>query len=132
MQTKDQPKRGRPSDYCAEIAETICDRLVAGESLRAICADAGMPATGTVFRWLGCHKDFRDAYAVARELQVNCLAMEMVKIADDSSGDYVKKTGADGNTVWVVDKENIALCRLRIKTRERVIALMTPKKYGKR
>jgi hypothetical protein len=39
MQTNDQPKRGRPSDYSAEIAEAICDRLVNGESLRAICAD---------------------------------------------------------------------------------------------
>jgi hypothetical protein len=38
-----QPKGGRPSDYCAEIAMTICDRLADGESLRAICADAEMP-----------------------------------------------------------------------------------------
>jgi hypothetical protein len=42
-----QRKRGRPSDYCAEIPMTICDRLTAGESLRAICADAGMPDKAT-------------------------------------------------------------------------------------
>jgi hypothetical protein len=48
MQTNDQPKRGRPSDYSAEIAEAICDRLVNGESLRAVCADPAMPARATV------------------------------------------------------------------------------------
>jgi hypothetical protein len=44
METNDQHKRGRPSDYSAEIAEMICDRLVNGESLRAhLCRsrDAG-------------------------------------------------------------------------------------------
>ena len=35
---------GRPSDYNEDIATTICDRLADGESLRAICASAGMPA----------------------------------------------------------------------------------------
>jgi hypothetical protein len=34
MQTKNQLKRGRPSDYSAEIADTICNQLAGGESLR--------------------------------------------------------------------------------------------------
>ena len=46
---------GRTSGYDVEIAQTICERLVNGESLRAICADPAMPgresaatgATGT-------------------------------------------------------------------------------------
>jgi hypothetical protein len=33
-ETKDQLKRGHPSDYSAEIADTICNRLAGGESLR--------------------------------------------------------------------------------------------------
>jgi hypothetical protein len=48
MQTKDPPKRGRSSGYDAEIAETIFNRLVNRESLRAICADPAMPAKATV------------------------------------------------------------------------------------
>jgi hypothetical protein len=63
MQTKDQPKRGRRSDYSAEIADTICDRLAGGESLRAICADAGMPDRATVSRWLARYEEFRDLYS---------------------------------------------------------------------
>jgi hypothetical protein len=35
--TDEQPKRGRPSDYSAQIGMSICDRLAEGESLRAIC-----------------------------------------------------------------------------------------------
>ena len=33
MQTKNQPKDGRSLGYSAEIAETICERLINGESL---------------------------------------------------------------------------------------------------
>jgi hypothetical protein len=58
-----QRKRGRPSAYCAEIAMTICDRLADGESLRAICADPGMPHKATIFRWLGRHEDFSPNHA---------------------------------------------------------------------
>jgi hypothetical protein len=115
-----QRKRGRPSDYCAEIAMTICDRLAEGESLRAICADAGMPDKATVLRWIGRHKEFRDQYAWAREAQADDILEEILEIADDSSRDYVKKTGADGKVTWVVDREHIASCALRIKTRFRI------------
>jgi len=41
METNDQPNRGRPSEYSDKIAEAICERLLNGESLRAICADSG-------------------------------------------------------------------------------------------
>jgi Lanthionine synthetase C-like protein len=77
-------KRGRPSDYCAEIAMTICDRLAEGKSLRAICTDAGMPDKATVLRWIGRHKGFRDQYAWAREAQADDLSEECLEIADDT------------------------------------------------
>src|SRR5450756_686543 len=113
MQTKDQPKRGRPSHYSAEIADTICNRLAGGESLRAICADAGMPDRATVSRWLAHYEEFRDLYGSARECQAESLVDEILKIARDSSRDYVKKIGVDGKVTWVVDREHIARCGLR-------------------
>jgi hypothetical protein len=87
MQTKNQPKCGRPSDYSAEIVDTICNRLAGGESLRAICADAGMPDRATVSRWLARYEEFRDQYALVRECQAECLVDEILKIARDSSRD---------------------------------------------
>jgi hypothetical protein len=130
MQNGDQPKRGRPPDYSAEIAETICERLVNGESLRAICAEPAMPARATVFRWLASNQEFRQLYVLARQCQAEDLADEILKIADDSSRDYTKKVGADGKVTWVVDRAHIARCRLRIATRKRILAWMAPRKYG--
>ena len=75
MQTKDEPKRGRSPGYSTEIAETICDRLAEGESLRAICADSAMPARATVFRWLARNEEFRRSYAIARECRRASSAM---------------------------------------------------------
>ena len=108
IQNEDQPKHGRPSAYSDKIAEAICDRLVDGESLRAICADPGMPAKAMVFRWLASNQAFRRSYALARECQAEDFVYEILEIADDSSRDYVKKTGVDGKVSWVLDKEHIA------------------------
>jgi hypothetical protein len=131
MQTKDQPKRGRPSNYSAEIAMTICERLADGESLRSICAGAGMPDKATVLRWIACHKEFRGQYELARQFQVEELMDEILEIADNCTGDRVKKIGTDGRTVMVSNRENIKIARLRIYTRWQHVARMTPKKYGR-
>jgi hypothetical protein len=130
MQTKDQPKRGRPSGYSAEIVDTICDRLAGGESLRAICADAGMPDRATVSRWLARDEEFRAEYGSARESQADRLVDEMLEVARDSSRDYVKKTGVDGKVTWVVDMEHIKRCGLRISALKWITARMAPRKYG--
>jgi len=91
-----------------------------------------MPDKATVLRWIGRHKEFRDWYALAREEQADDLLEEILEIADDSSRDYLKKTGADGKVTWVEDREHIASCALRIKTRFRIVALLAPRKYGNR
>ena len=110
MQTKDEPKRGRSPGYSTEIAETICDRLVNRESLRAICADPAMPARATVFRWLARNDEFRRRYALARACLAEDLMDEILEIVDDSSRDYVEKTGS-------------------IKARKWTLARLAPKKY---
>jgi Bacteriophage Sf6, terminase small subunit-like len=107
MQTKDPPKRGRPSDYSTEIGDAICDRLVEGESLRRIGADVGMPDKATIFRWITRHKEFRDQYEIARECQAEGLLDESLEVAMDSSGDFVKKVLPDGKVVLVSDLANI-------------------------
>jgi hypothetical protein len=56
------------------------------------------------------------------------LIYEILKVADDRRGDYVKKICADGKVVMVVDREHIARCRLEIKARKLNAARMTTKK----
>ncbi len=102
MPTRDPPKHDRSQGYSAEIAETICDRLVNRESLRAICADPAMPAKATVCRWLARYPQFRRSYAIARQCQMEDLMDEMLKIVDDSSSDYVEKTGAIKARKWML------------------------------
>ena len=112
MQSENQPKRGRPSNYTAEVAEAVIERLMYGESLRAICADAGMPGRATVFRWIACHKEFRDQYQWARNIQADYIYDEIIDIADE-----------------VVDPRTVPHARLMINTRLRQLARMTPRKY---
>jgi hypothetical protein len=41
-------KRGRPSDYNPEIAETICEGIATGLLLPEVCKRPGMPSPATI------------------------------------------------------------------------------------
>ncbi|MEN3973105.1 terminase small subunit protein [Sphingomicrobium sp. XHP0235] len=73
---------GRPSDYNEEIADTLCERIADGESLRSICRDDTMPSTSAVCRWLQANEAFRERYAHARELQADALFDDCLALAD--------------------------------------------------
>jgi len=125
----------RPTEYSPELADTICTRLAAGESLRKICNDEAMPNKSTVLRWLAKddHREFRDQYGRARELQADFLADEILEIADDASRDK-KLVGGEGDEppVEVVDHEQIQRSRLRVDARKWYAGKVAPKKYGDR
>ena len=125
----------RPTDFSPELAATICLRIAEGESLRKICKDDAMPGKTTVLRWLGQdeHKEFRDQYARARELQADLLADDIIEIADDSADDMRPADGDAGDAgVMVVDHEHIQRSRLRVDARKWAAAKLAPKKYGDR
>lgn len=117
----------RPSSFSKKVANQICERLIAGESLRAICDSAGMPNKSTVFRWLDRHTEFRDQYARAREIQAEMMADELLSIADDASGDLTKgESGHVGNSAAVHRS------KLRVETRKWIASRLLPKKYGEK
>lgn len=119
---------GRPSIYSAEIADSICERLADGESLRTICLIDGMPSRGTVFRWLAQDDAFRDQYAHARQAQADTLADEIIDIADDGINDTYEN--ADGKEV--VNQDVIARSRLRVDARKWIASKLKPKVYGEK
>lgn len=125
---------GRPAEYTPEMGERICQRLVAGESVNAMCRDRDMPSSATVFNWL--HRaelgEFLEKYNRARRAQADALFDEIPDIADDSSADRKLVTTADGKTAEVVDHEHISRARLRVDARFRWAAKVAPKKYGDR
>ena len=74
-----------PEGYGQETADSICELLADGKSLRAICADPDMPSTSTVCKWLALNSEFAEQYARARELQADALFDDILDIADKGS-----------------------------------------------
>lgn len=122
---------GRPSDYCEEIVDEICTRLMDGESLRSILNDEHLPTRKTVYSWLHNNREFLNRYTEAREIQADTFVDDMCDIADDSTNDYMEKVSLSGEVKTVVDHENINRSRLRVDTRKYVAERFRPKKYFK-
>ncbi|OWV87354.1 hypothetical protein ATY75_03320 [Rhizobium sp. N122] len=121
---------GRPSDYSPEIADTICEQLAEGKSLRRICEPESMPSKSAVFRWLAAHDSFRDQYARAREAQADALFDETLDIADTPVSGEKTKVDKDGNVLELTKADMIEHRRLQIETRKWVAAKLRPKVYG--
>lgn len=117
---------GRPHSFRPEVGDAICERLVNGESLRAICRDPEMPYVGTVLRWVAMGevekeegdgseaqsalKAFSRQYARARQEQADVLADEIIDIADRATDPQ--------------------LARLQIDSRKWYAGKVRPKVYG--
>lgn len=121
---------GRPSAYDEAVAEVICDRLSAGETLASICADPEMPCKTAVYNWRRRFPAFARAYARAREDQADSYVDEIIDIADDKSKDVIRKARKDGTVEEVVNDEAIQRARLRIDTRKWTAAKLRPQAYG--
>lgn len=124
---------GRPSTYTQEIADTICERIANGESLKAICEEEGMPDKATVFRWLAANEHFRDNYARAREAQADALFDDILSIADDGRNDWMERKDAEEeNMGWRENGEALRRSQLRIDARKWMAGKLRPKKYGEK
>jgi hypothetical protein len=100
--------------YSDELAEEICGRLQQGESLNAICKDAGMPSESTVRGWAADdYQGFSAKYTRARELGFLWMADDILRIADR-------------------DEAKCDRDRLRIDTRKWLLSKCLPKVYGER
>ena len=110
---------GRPSDFTQDIADTICERIADGASLRKVCKDDdALPDRATVLRWLAKeeHEAFRGQYARAQDERADFYFEETMEISDNTG----------------TDRDAIAKARLRVDTRKWVCARMNPKKYSDR
>lgn len=70
----------------------------AGESVRSICCDRGMPSGDTVYKWRRERPDFAEDYRVARRMAVEAILDETLAVAD------------------AVTAETVAATRLKIRT----------------
>lgn len=125
----------RHSDYNNEIADSICELIAQGRSLNSICKDEGMPAAGTVYRWLFNHEEFQDKYTRARAAQADVYAEEIIEIADNSTDDlmFLASEDSSGESGKPVIKHSaIQRARLQIDTRKWLAGKLRPKKYGEK
>lgn len=106
--------RGRPTKYTDKLASEICNRLAAGESLRSICRTEDMPPESTIRGWVVDDvKGFSAQYARARDLGLDCMADEILDIADD-------------------DTEHPARTKIRFDARRWYLSKLAPKRYGEK
>lgn len=130
MAEPEESKLGRPTSYTDEIGLEICERLANGESLRSICLDSHLPHKATVFRWLlsdnDLHDNFRDQYALAREIQYQSMADDLLDIADDGSNDWMDNNNPE-SPGYVINGEALGRSRLRVDTRKWFMSKVLPK-----
>jgi len=123
-------KIGRPTAYTEEISQEICERLASGESLNAICRSEHIPHKVTIMRWLlsdqEIYAEFRNQYTLAREIQYQFMADEIIDIADNASNDWMEREDPN-NPGFAFNGEAVARSRLRVDTRKWFMSKVLPK-----
>lgn len=109
------------AEFTQELFDEICAYLATGESLRTVCKREGMPAKGSVFRWLNDKPELRDQYARAKQDGCTALAEELFDIADEEP---TKKE--DGS----IDVGYNAWAKHRTDVRKWYLSKIAPKIYG--
>lgn len=129
-ESDEKQKKGRPTAYTKDIGDQICERLAAGESLNSICRTDGVPHKVTIMRWLlseqDIYADFRNQYALARQIQYEFLADDIMDIADDGRNDWMEREDPD-NPGFNFNGEAVARSRLRVDTRKWFLSKVLPK-----
>jgi hypothetical protein len=130
---KPEPKKeGRPTLYCEELANLICERVATSTfGLERLCSiHEDLPSKFTINLWRYRHAEFSTQYAQAKLKQADLLAEEMLDIADDGTNDWMESFGEDGDTVYKLNGEHVQRSRLRIDTRKFLASKLLPKQYG--
>lgn len=99
--------------YAADIDMAICNRLMIGETLAAICRRWDMPSIGTVYSWLRRYpaflENYRGAKAIAPELMEE-LACE--------------------NLPWIGERKSWPMLRRAVRATEARAARLSLKRYA--
>ncbi len=82
-------KTGRPTKYEPQLANLICNELLGGKSLRAICREHGITRSN-VYQWKNCHPEFSDQYARARVGAAEDFIDQIIDIAENCPSDLAE------------------------------------------
>jgi transposase-like protein len=112
----------RPTEYSPEIGQAIAERIAAGGTIKAVCAEAGMPSRETLARWRIEHPELAAMLAQAREARADIRA--------DRVDEYiaaVRRGDLDANAARVMIDAELRLARVEHPARygEKVHADLT-------
>jgi hypothetical protein len=109
---------GRPSVYSKELAETICERIAAGEYLTSILLHPDMPAESTVLLWAADDREgFEAMYRRARRARAYKYVEELMDVAD-------------GGDAELDNAVKVARDKLKVETRKWFLAKNLAKDFG--
>lgn len=111
--------------FTQELFESICkDIATSSKGLKDVCEKNGVSSVA-FYSWIQNDSQLLNIYTRAREEQADLLADEIIKLADDKTGDT--QAGEFGD---VGNAANIARSRLQVEARKWIAAKLKPKKYG--
>jgi len=114
--------------YCPEKAKRVCDWLESGKTLLALLrSDDTMPSRGTIYGWRDKVPEFGEAFALARERGYDHWIEDCIDIAEDGSADFTTRKARDGSEYEVVDHEALGRSKLRVETRMKLLAMLSPR-----
>ena len=97
-------KHGRPIAYDREIFIGICKRLIAGQDLREICSEHGMPIQPMFLAWVQDHKEAREIYHSSQNFQCDrILAKKLAVPLIVSNNDWEEDVRANLERGWPAD-----------------------------
>lgn len=133
---KPRNQGGRPTTYSKELTEDICQRMALGETLTDILKAPGMPSETAVYEWRKAQPEFAEAFARAREDQMQAWSDQIISLADEASSDYrieaEAEISADGTVKAKFDRRHVDRAKLMIDTRKWLMAKILPAVFGDR
>jgi len=114
------------SEEIETIFNTICDRIIEGESTRTILMEENMPSSRTFWKWLDESEEKVKQYARAKELYSESTFEDIILISDGTDDDLL----IDENGLTQVNHNVIQRDRLRVDSRKWALSKLNPKKYG--
>jgi hypothetical protein len=124
-------RTGRPSVYTAELFEQICEGLAEGKSLRQVCKAPGMPSEVSVRTWvLDNREGCAEAYQRARNIGLDMMADEIIRISETPENGKTTKRDGDGKVIEVTEGDMLQHRKLRIYALQWYLAKLGRKKYG--
>jgi hypothetical protein len=127
----DRPSKGTrgrlPEPVPVEHADAIIEWIAQGKTLRQWCRDHEIHY-GTVYLWLAKDKIFAQRFAEARAIGADCIAEEVLAIADTTQEGVTTRITERG--VEETREDMLGHRKLQVETRLKLLAKWFPQKYG--